>query len=92
LAADQRAELQALVNSPEVSASVATRAGIVLWKAEGRAKVEIAALAGVSRPTVDLWLSRFGEDEGVRVAGPAAGRTARAGSGGGPGPDRGVDP
>jgi transposase len=30
-----------------------------LWRAEGRPKVEVAALAGVSRPTVDLWLSRF---------------------------------
>lgn len=56
---DQRGELRALVNSSEVSALVATRARIVLWWAEGRAKVEIAALAGVSRPTVDLWLSRF---------------------------------
>src|SRR5690349_3177028 len=57
--AEQRAELAALVNSADVSASVATRARIVLWWAEGRPKVEIAALAGVSRPTVDLWLSRF---------------------------------
>jgi transposase len=59
LTSDQRAELAALVNSAEVSASVATRARIVLWRAEGRLKVEVAALAGVSRPTVDLWLSRF---------------------------------
>jgi transposase len=62
LAADQRAELQALTISSEVSAAVATRARIVLWKAEGRPKVEIAALAGVSRPTVDLWLARFDVD------------------------------
>ncbi|MCY7342827.1 MAG: helix-turn-helix domain-containing protein, partial [Pseudonocardia sp.] len=60
----QRVELRALVNSSEVAASVATRARIVLWWAEGRAKVEIAALAGVARPTVDLWLSRF-DVEGV---------------------------
>jgi transposase len=59
LTSEQRAELAALVNSADVSASVATRARIVLWRAEGRPKVEIAALAGVSRPTVDLWLSRF---------------------------------
>jgi transposase len=50
------------VISSEVSASVATRARIVLWKAEGRPKVEVAALAGVSRPTVNLWLSRFDTD------------------------------
>jgi hypothetical protein len=35
LTADQRAELAALVNSADVSASVATRARIVLWQAEG---------------------------------------------------------
>jgi hypothetical protein len=51
--------LSVLVNSADVSASVSTRARIVLWRAEGRPKVEVAALAGVSRPTVDLWLSRF---------------------------------
>jgi transposase len=51
--------LAALVHGADVSASVATRARIVLWRADGRPKVEVAALAGVSRPTVDLWLSRF---------------------------------
>ena len=61
---DQRRELRALVNSSEVAASVATRARIVLWWSEGREKVEIAALAGVSRPTVNLWLARF-EADGV---------------------------
>jgi len=34
----QRGELRALVNSSEVAASVATRARIVLWWAEGRAR------------------------------------------------------
>jgi transposase len=62
LAVDQRAELRAMVNSSEVSAAVATRARIVLWRAEGRQKREVAALAGVSRPTVDLWLRRFDAD------------------------------
>jgi transposase len=52
-------ELRALVNSSEVSAVVATRARIVLWNAEKRQKQEIAELAGVSRPTVDLWLDRY---------------------------------
>ena len=37
---DQVAELRALVNSSEVSASVATRARIVLWRADGRPKLE----------------------------------------------------
>jgi transposase len=56
---DEREALRALVHSPETSASVATRARIVLWRAEGRPKKEIAAWAGVSRPTVDLWLARY---------------------------------
>ncbi|WP_329059341.1 IS630 family transposase [Amycolatopsis sp. NBC_01480] len=59
---DERAELRALVNSSDVPASVATRARIVLWWAEGRQKQEIAALAGVSRPTVNFWLSRYGTE------------------------------
>ena len=61
---DQRAELRALVNSADVPATVATRARIVLWRREGRQKKEVAELAGVSRPTVDLWLSRY-EAEGI---------------------------
>lgn len=59
LTADERAELWAMVNSQDVPAAVATRARIVLWRAENRQKKEIAALAGVSRPTVDLRLSRY---------------------------------
>src|SRR3954451_15594301 len=51
-----------MVTSSEVTAAVATRARIVLWRAEGRQKREVAALAGVSRPTVDLWLRRFATD------------------------------
>jgi transposase len=62
LTLEQRAELRAMVTSSEVSAAIATRARIVLWRAEGRAKQEVAALAGVSRPTVDLWLRRFDAD------------------------------
>jgi transposase len=62
LTVDQQAELRALVNASDVPASVATRARIVLWHAENRQKKEIAELAGVSRPTVDLWLFRYGQD------------------------------
>jgi transposase len=50
------------VNSAGVPATVATRARIVLWCSEGKQKKEVAALAGVSRPTVDLWLGRYRED------------------------------
>ena len=64
LEADQLKALRALVNDADTSAPVATRVRIVLWRAEGRQKKEIAALAGVSRPTVDLWLKRY-ETEGV---------------------------
>jgi transposase len=64
LEADEWKELRALTNDTVTPAFVATRARIVLWRAEGRPKKEIAALAGVSRPTVDLWLSRFAA-EGV---------------------------
>jgi transposase len=64
LTADGWAELRALINSADVPATVATRARIVLWRAEHRQKQEIAALAGVSRPTVDLWLARYSA-EGV---------------------------
>ena len=62
LTADERVELVALINGADVSARVATRARIVLWWAQGRRKKEVAALAGVSRPTVDLWLSRYRAD------------------------------
>ena len=61
---EQRAELATLTNSPGVAATVATRARIVLWHNEGRQKKDVAALAGVSRPTVDLWLGRYAA-EGV---------------------------
>ena len=64
LTVDQRDELQAVVKSADVPAPVATRARVVLWRAEGRLKKQIAELAGVSRPTVDLWLDRY-EAEGL---------------------------
>jgi transposase len=62
LTMDQQAELRGLVNNPDVPATVGTRARIVLWHAGDRQKKEIAALAGVSRPTVDLWLARYRTD------------------------------
>jgi len=64
LAEDQIAELRALVNSRDVPATIATRARIVLWRAEGRRRNETAVLAGVSLPTVDRWLQRYA-DEGL---------------------------
>jgi len=64
IGADQRRNLQAMVNRSDISATIATRVRIVLWYADGRSKVDIAKLAGVSRPTVDLWLGRY-DTEGV---------------------------
>jgi transposase len=62
LSTDERDALRALVNNPDVPATVGTRARIVLWWAEHRPKKQIAQLAGVSRPTVDLWLDRYLRD------------------------------
>src|SRR6478609_8497044 len=64
LTMDERTELTALLNSGDVPATVATRARIVLWHAEQRPKKDIAVLASVSRPTVDLWIDRY-EREGL---------------------------
>lgn len=64
LTTEERAELGALLNSADVPATVATRARIVLWHAEDRPKKDIAVLASVSRPTVDLWIDRY-EQEGL---------------------------
>jgi hypothetical protein len=43
-----RLELLALLNSTTVSARVATRARIVLWRAEGWLKKDVASRAGVN--------------------------------------------
>ena len=59
LTAEQVTELRALLNSRDVSAAIATRARIVLWRAEGRARKEIGPLAGVSLPTADRWVRRY---------------------------------
>jgi transposase len=49
-----------VINSRDVSAVVATRARIVLWMAEGRRRKDVAVLSGVSPPTVDRWVRRYG--------------------------------
>lgn len=40
---------------------VANRARMVLWRDQGRSANEVAALAGVSRPTVNTWVRRYAE-------------------------------
>jgi transposase len=64
LTVEQLEELRELTYCADVPATVGGRARIVLWFAENRPKKEIATMAGVSRPTVDLWLARYAA-EGV---------------------------
>jgi hypothetical protein len=59
LTVDQQVESQAVMKSLDVLAPVVTRAPIVLRYAEGRLKKQVAELARVSRPMVDLWWSRY---------------------------------
>jgi hypothetical protein len=70
LPVDQLVELRAMVNASEVPAPVARRARIVLWRAEGRQKKEVAVWLGCSGPAVDLRLFRYaqgGVDEVTRA-------------------------
>lgn len=73
-----RAQLEALTQSPCVPAGQAQRAQIVLLAADGLANTEIARLAGTSRPTVLKWRQRYqthglaGLDDGRRPGRPAA--------------------
>ncbi len=54
-------ELVRLTRSSAGRAGLAARARIVLLASEGTPNVEIARLVGVSRPTVNLWRSRYRE-------------------------------
>src|SRR3954451_23971591 len=54
-------ELVRLTRSSSGSAGLAARARIVLLAADGTSNVQIAELVGVSRPTVDLWRTRYRE-------------------------------
>ena len=56
-----RARLEALIRSSTVRAGLAVRARVVLLAADGMANYEIAERVGVSRPTVNLWRSRYAE-------------------------------
>jgi len=61
LRAGDRAELERLTRSNTVSAAAAQRARIVLLAADGVANYVIAERVGVTRPTVNLWRSRYAE-------------------------------
>ena len=54
-----RSRLEALLRSTTVAAGVAQRARIVLLASEGLRNAEIADRVGVSRPTVNVWRSRY---------------------------------
>ncbi|MFT3887738.1 MAG: IS630 family transposase [Arachnia sp.] len=53
------ARLSSLVRSSTVGAGLAQRARIVLLAAAGESNTEIGRQVGVSRPTVNLWRSRY---------------------------------
>ena len=57
-------ELLRLTRASSGPAGLAARARIVLLAADGTPNVQIAELVGVSRPTVDLWRSRY-RDQGL---------------------------
>ena len=61
LRAGDQAELERLIRSSTVPAGLAQRARIVLLAAEGVANYVIAERVGVTRPTVNLWRSRYAE-------------------------------
>ena len=61
LTSTQRLELSTVVNGRAVDAVVASRARMVLWRDDGYSADEVAALAGVSRPTVNTWVRRYAE-------------------------------
>jgi len=67
--------LTGMVRSTSIRAGLAARARIVLLAADGVPNVEIGELVGVSRPTVNLWRSRYVES-GVKGLqdGPKPGR------------------
>ena len=54
-------ELSRLVRASSVPARLAQRARIVLLASEGVRNADIAQRVGVSRPTVNLWRSRYAE-------------------------------
>ena len=74
---DHRRLLERLVRGRNCPQKVVLRAKIVLCFADGMSKTAIAGHLGTSRPTVDLWLSRFaalGPDGLVRDAPRPGGR------------------
>jgi ATP/maltotriose-dependent transcriptional regulator MalT len=61
LRADDRLELERWVRSSSLRTRLVQRAQIVLLAADGVSTQEIAERVGVSRPTVNLWRSRYAQ-------------------------------
>lgn len=56
-----RVGLESLLRRDGYDGSVAARAQIVLWRAEGHSAPEIARMARTTKPTVYKWIARFEE-------------------------------
>ena len=56
-----RGKLEAMLRTPTLAAGLVQRARVVLLASDGMANYEIADRVGVSRPTVNLWRSRYTE-------------------------------
>jgi transposase len=61
LSGEERSSLQSLLYSDQYDGSVAARAQIVLWWADGISAAEIAAMASTTKPTVYKWVDRYAE-------------------------------
>ncbi|WP_433304112.1 helix-turn-helix domain-containing protein [Actinoplanes sp. CA-030573] len=59
LSDEAEAELRAILERADAPAELKTRATIVLLRAKGLQRKEIAASTKTSLPTVDRWLARY---------------------------------
>jgi transposase len=73
-----RARLERLVRAAAPSRRIAQRARIVQYALAGLSTEEIAALVGVSRQTVTLWIERFTRGGADALLHDAAGRGRHA--------------
>ncbi|MFL6056436.1 MAG: IS630 family transposase [Actinoallomurus sp.] len=64
LSDEERSAVRSLLRGDRHDGSVAARAQMVLWRADGYGVAEIAKMAGVTKPTVHPWLSRY-EESGI---------------------------
>jgi len=73
--AQQQAELRALIAAPDTPPDIANRARMVLLRGQGHTSRDVAALCGVSPPTVNRWVARFAEHGTAGFANRPRGRT-----------------